>query len=135
MFLRRQGVQKVHIWLLGGIEMYPDIGVTKCCDGECSYRIEANGDGPEQKKGVEIHAVARESENALLYKGHVTVSWIEMVGAGSPYHSEVSLSAVHGIDSGQGKLNCYYCLREYIELEATTVVLSQCKQRNEATAK
>ena len=80
--------------------MDPDIGVTKCCDGECCCRVEANCYGPKQKEGVDVHSVARESENALTHKGHIAISWLEMVGSGGSYHSEVSLNAVHGINSG-----------------------------------
>ena len=79
--------------------MDPDVGVTKCCDSECRYRVEANCYGPKQKECVDVHSVVRESENAFLNKGHIAILWIEMVGSGSPYYSEVSLNAVHGINS------------------------------------
>ena len=29
-----RGVKKVHIWLLGSIEMHPNVGVTKCCNSK-----------------------------------------------------------------------------------------------------
>ena len=69
--------------------MDPDIGMTECGDCECGCRVESNGDSPIQKEAAEVHAVARESENAFLYQGHVTVSWIEMVGASGSCHSQV----------------------------------------------
>ncbi len=55
LFLIR-GIKEVHIRLLGGIEMDPDIGMTKCCDGECCCRVEANCYGPKQKEGVDVHS-------------------------------------------------------------------------------
>ena len=62
-----RGVQKVHVWFLGGIEIDPDIGMTECGDREYGCRVESNGDSPIQKEAAEVHAVARESENAFLY--------------------------------------------------------------------
>ena len=87
--------------------MDPDVGVTKSCDSECCVRVEANGDGPKQKEGKEVHAVTRESKDSFVYEGHVTVSRIEMVGTSGPNHSEVSPDAVHSVDSGQCEESCY----------------------------
>ena len=115
--------------------MDPDVRMTKCCDGECGYRVEAHGNSPKQQEGVEVHSIAGESENAFPYQRHVAVSWIEMVGAGSPSHSEVSLHAVHGVESEQSEDHGDDRLRENLELETTAVYPSQCKQRYESATK
>ncbi len=96
--------------------MNPDIRVTECCDGECRRRVKANGDGPKQKEGVEVHTVVCESEDAFLNKRHFAISWIEMVNAGRSYESEVSFNTVGGVRAERDEDCGDDGLRENVEL-------------------
>ena len=101
-----------------------------------SAAVELNPMAMAQKKeGVEVHSVARESENAFPHERQFAVSRVEVVGTGSPNHSEVSLDAVDGVDTEEGEDNCCDCLRQNWEFKTTMVHPSQCQQRNEASAK
>ena len=115
--------------------MDPDIYMAECHDDERSHRVEADGYGPEQKEGIEVHSITREAEDAFIHERQIAVSLLEMVSSCSSCHSEISPHAVHGINAGDGEHGRDNGLKDRIEVKTPPIQPRQCHQSDETAAK